>query len=134
MIATETKEVIDQYYQNLKNRDRDGLLKLLSNNITVIYYGQDNQLPWAGTFNGIPGFDEFFSIIAHHLEIVNVQQEDFICNGNKVVVQCNGCWKVKKSGSLIKGGMVNVFTVEEEQIIQYEVYADTAAFASAMKE
>ena len=123
-------ELIIDYYRFLQERDRAGLLNLLADNIEVTCHGQIDQLPWAGKFYGIDGFDQFFSIIRKYLDVVEVEITDSISDRNKVINQCQGVWKYKANDYLVKGSMVNVFTVDNSKIVGYDVYADTAAFTA----
>jgi len=127
-----TETIIARYYERLKNRDRDGLLELLSPDMRVKYYGPEGLLPFIGEFNGIDGFDRFFGIIQDNLDIVEVESLDQIASDTKLVVQARGVWRSKATGRDIRGNMVNVFTVADGRITQYEVYNDTAAFAVGM--
>ena len=90
--------------------------------------------PWSGVFRGHAGFDEFFAAIAENLEIVEVVQHQFISDAERVVVQCTGAWRVKANDRVVRGAMANVFTVSDGLITAYEVYADTAAFATGLAE
>ena len=120
--------IIDDYYRFLKERNRDALVGLLSEHIKVTYHASGSALPWAGEYAGVAGFDEFLTIIKNHLDIVEVNVLDRTYGDKKAVMQCYGTWEVKENGNKISGFMVNVFTVENQQITHYEVYADTAAF------
>ena len=128
------EHVISDYYTHLKERDRENLIRLLSHDIVTTYHAQNGQLPWAGTFHGIDGFDRFFSIIREHLNVIDVEIIDSISGKNKVINQCEGMWEYKETGYVVKGSMVNVFTVKDEKITGYDVYADTAAFAAGFKD
>ena len=128
----QSEQIIQHYYDALAARDREQLLSLLDSEIEVIYYGQSEQLPWAGQYSGIDGFDTFFRIIAQHLDIVEVQRLNTIANSSQVVVQCKGIWQFKENGAQVHGAMVNVFTLKDQKLRLYEVYADTQAFYSAM--
>ena len=132
--SSHTEQIIDQYYQYLKARDRVGLASILSADIKVIYHAENSRLPWAGTWEGIDGFDAFLEVIKTHLDIVEVTIDDRIFSEQKAIMQCRGIWRRRSSGAEIRGGMVNVFTLSEKQIKQYEVYADTAAFQTVMDE
>ncbi len=127
-----TRQTVDNYYHYLKERDREKLLELLADDIVVTYHAQEGQFPWGGKFYGKAGFDRFFSIIKEHLNIVEVTVEGSIVGENKLVNQCEGSWEFKSSGHIVKGGMVNVFTVNNGKISGYDVYADTAAFAAGL--
>ena len=131
--SLQTQEIVDNYYRFLQQRDRDGLVSILSEHIRVIYHANNSKLPWAGVYQGLAGFDNFFNIIKEHLDIVKVTVEDRIYTEQKAVMQCQGAWRRKAGGAIIEGAMVNVFTIENNRIKQYEVYADTAAFEAAME-
>lgn len=126
------RKIVDDYYVFLKERDREKLLALLSPDIVVTYHAQGGEFPWGGVFKDITGFDEFFSIIKDHLNIVEVKIIDSIEGDNKIVNQCLGSWEIKKSGHVVTGSMVNIFTISNGRISAYDVYADTAAFAQGM--
>ncbi|MGY9074109.1 MAG: nuclear transport factor 2 family protein [Acidimicrobiales bacterium] len=130
----DARDVIDRYFSLLAARDRDGLLEVLSPEIVVTYHGQDVRLPWAGRYEGVDGFDEFLGIVAAHFEVVNVDRSAYIADGDQVVVQCQGTWLAKPTGREINAGMVNVFSVDAGRISGYEVYADTEAFAHALRD
>ena len=130
---SQTREIIDNYYRFLQQRDREGLLSILCEDIRIIYHAHNSTLPWAGVYDGIAGFDAFFNSIKSHLDIVEVIIEDRIYTERKAVMQCQGRWRRKTQDIEIKGAMVNVFTIENNRIKQYEVYADTASFETAMR-
>jgi len=132
MNSIDSSTTIDRYYALLASRDRPALLELLDDNICVRYYGPAGLLPWIGEFSGRQGYEEFFDIIATHLDIVEVETLDRVSNAVKTVVQCRGCWRVRSNGNKVYGNMVNVFTVVNGKVSAYEVYNDTAAFAAAM--
>jgi ketosteroid isomerase-like protein len=127
-----TRQTVDNYYYYLKERDREKLLELLADDIVVTYHAQEGQFPWGGKYFGKEGFDRFFSTIKEHLNIIEVSVEDSIVDENKLVNQCTGSWEYKANGHIVKGSMVNVFTVKDGKIAAYDVYADTAAFAAGL--
>ncbi len=126
------RRIIDDYYVFLKRRERENLLGLLSPGIVVTYHSQKNQFPWSGQFHGIDGFDDFFSRIQAHLNVLEVTVVASTADENKMVNQCEGRWQYKATGHVVEADMVNVFTVEDGKITGYEVYADTAAFAAGL--
>ncbi|MEM7194959.1 MAG: nuclear transport factor 2 family protein [Pseudomonadota bacterium] len=125
-------DIIEAFYAALAARDRDTLISLLKNDIRITYFGQKTQLPWAGEFSGLDGFDTFFTRIRENLEIVSVERDHIIADSKRVAVQCSGTWRVKHNQKQVSAGMMNVFTVEQNQISRYDIYVDTAAFFEAM--
>ncbi len=128
------KQVIDDYYVHLKNRDLDQLHELLSDSIVITYHSQENQLPWSGKFHGKNGFDKFFSILKDHLNVIEVRVVTSTTGQNRVINQCEGTWEYKATGHRVNCSMVNVFTVENGKISGYDVYADTAAFVAGLQQ
>ena len=126
-------ETIEQFYRLLKDRDREGLLEILSPDLRVRYYGPKGELPWVGEYIGTEGFKEFLDIIASHLDIVKTERLDTVTDDHKVVVQIRGCWRSKKTGKDIHGDMINIFSVDQGRITSYEVYNDTLAFARGIE-
>ena len=124
------EDVIADYYRFLKDRDQSGLRSILSDKITVTYHAQSSQFPWAGKFHGIDGFDQFFTLIKTYLNVVDVEIIHSTVGKDKIVNQCAGIWEYKDSGYVVKGSMVNIFSVDNGLITGYDVYADTAAFAA----
>jgi ketosteroid isomerase-like protein len=124
----DARAVIDRYYDLLAARDRDGLISLFAPDFAVVYHAQDGEFPWSGTFDGIDGFDSFLAAIGTNLDVVQVDRTAITADDERVVVQCVGHWRVKANGADVRGGMVNVFTVADNRISKYEVYADTSAF------
>jgi len=125
--------LVELFYTYLAARDRDALHQLLSPSIEVTYHAKAEHLPWAGTFEGRDGFDQFLAAVADRLEIVSAHRAEPIVGNTHVVVQTIGEWRVKATGRIVDGAMLNVFGFEDEQISRYEVYADTAAFQQALR-
>ncbi|GEM_PF-2336253 len=126
------RHIIETYYQRLADRDREGLLELIHPDITVTYHGGVGVFPWSGQFTGHNGFNDFFAVIAEHLDVVNVEQTRWTTDEQAVVVQCVGQWRVKANAARVDAGMVNIFTITEDLITGYDVHADTEAFRRAM--
>ena len=127
-----TMDLIDRYYELLAARDREGLSQVLSNDIVVTYWGQEGQLPWAGTFTGIDGFWAFLGSVSEHLDIVEIERLRVVANDDAVIIPCRGQWRVKATGHVVKAGMVNVFVVSNGRISAYDLFVDTAAFVHAL--
>lgn len=127
-----TIELIERYYDLLAARDRDGLAEVLSEDIVVTYWGQEGQLPWAGTFAGLDGFWTFLASVSEHLDIVEVERLRVVSDTEAVIIPCRGQWRVKATGEVVHAGMVNVFVVTDGRISAYDLYVDTAAFVAAL--
>jgi len=132
MSEPSTIEIIERYYDLLAARDRDGLAEILSPDIVVTYWGQEGQLPWAGTFRGLDGFDQFLEAVSSVLDIVEVKRLRIVADEDVVVIPCAGQWRVKATGEVVSAGMVNVFQVDSGRISAYDLHVDTAAFVTAL--
>ena len=115
----------------LKQRDREKLPGLLCGDIVVTYHASQVNSPGPDNFMASLDLTNFFRIIEDHLNVINVDVIASAVAGNRVINQCEEIREYKNTGHVVKGGMVNVFTVEAGKITGYEVYADTAAFAAS---
>ena len=127
-----SEEIVDAFYHCLKSRDRDGLVAVLDPGIRVTYHSRPGEFPWSGEFSGIDGFDRFLEALREHLEIIHVDILKTIADERHVVKQCRGAWRYLKSGHVVEGDMVNIFTVSGDRITAYDVHADTAAFRAGL--
>ena len=129
----DTEALLSLYYELLAARDQEGLRQLLAPDVVVTYHAQRDQLPWAGTFHGHAGFDEFLKLVSQHVEIVDADRLPPIIANDHAIVRTQGRWRVDATDKIVSGSMINVFTMSAGTIVAYEVWADTAAFVEGLR-
>lgn len=127
-----TLETVDEYLRCIREGDREGLRDVLSAHIEVRYFGP-RELPWAGIFRGLRGFDDFVGRVLENLEILEGAELERIVEGGKLVVIGRARWRMRSTGRELRARSVTVFGVEEGKVVSYHVHTDTAAFVQALK-
>lgn len=127
-----TRAVLDGYYAALRDGDFAALAQIVAPDVTVRYFGPPGLLPWVGLHEGFDAYKRFLGLVRDALEIVTVEQEAVIAEGDWVVVLGRGHWRARASGRDIRVSMTNAFRFAGGRVIEYRVYTDTAAFAAAL--
>lgn len=115
------REVVDKMFTSFASGDVDGFVATVSEDTVWIYHG--TQIIPAGVFEKKEGVKTFFTNIMERTEIINFEPQEFIVEGNKVVVLGREHQKVKRSGRELKQKWVQIYTVENELITKMEEFA-----------
>lgn len=115
------KEVVDKMFSAFGSGDVEQFVATVSEDTVWIYHGT-HIIP-AGTFEKKEGVRTFFTNIMERTEIINFEPQQFIVEGNMVVVLCREHQRVKRSGSELKQQWVQIYTVENNLITKMEEFA-----------
>ncbi len=115
------KTVVDTMFEAFAAGNVDKILETVSDDTIWIYHG--TQVIPKGEFKGKDGARKFFTGILEGTEVIKFEPEQFIVEGNMVVVLGNEHQKVKRSGKELKQKWVQVYTVENNLITRMEEFA-----------
>ena len=115
------KAVVEKMFSAFGNGDIEKFVETVSENTVWIYHG--TQIIPAGTFEKKEGVRTFFSNILDKTEIINFEPQQYIVEGNTVVVLGREHQKVKRSGRELKQKWVQIYTVENDLITRMEEFA-----------
>ena len=115
------RSVVEKMFSAFGSGDIDGFLKTVSPDTIWIYHG--TQLIPKGTYEGTEGARAFISNIINSTEILSFEPQQYICEGNTVVVLGREHQRVKKSGKELKQKWVQVYTIENDLIKRMEEFA-----------
>jgi ketosteroid isomerase-like protein len=127
------RAVLDRYYAALRAGDVAALEQIVAADVVVRYFGPPGLLPWVGVHEGFDAYKRFLGQVRDALEILSVEQEAVIAEGDWVVVLGRGRWRARASGRDIAVNMTNAFRFAAGRVAEYRVYTDTAAFAAALR-
>ena len=113
--------IVDRMFEAFASANVDKIVDTVSDDTVWIYHG--TQVIPKGEFKGKEGVRKFFTRILHGTEIIKFQPQQFIVEGNMVVVLGNEHQKVKRSGKELKQKWVQVYTVENDLITRMEEFA-----------
>lgn len=115
------KAVIEKMFAAFSSGDIEKLVATVSNDTVWIYHG--TQIIPKGVFEKKEGVRAFFTNILERTEIINFEPQQFIVEGNTVVVLGQEHQKVKRSGRELKQKWVQIYTVENDLITKMEEFA-----------
>jgi len=115
------RAVVDQMFDAFKSGDIEALVATVADHTKWIYHG--TQLIPKGNFEKKEGVRVFFTTILEKTEIIYFEPEQFIVEGNTVVVLGKEHQKVKRSGRELKQKWVQIYTVENALITHMEEFA-----------
>lgn len=115
------KQVVEKMFEAFSSGDADKFVATVSEDTVWIYHG--TQIIPAGTFEKKAGVRAFYTNIMERTEIIVFEPQQYIVEGNMVVVLGHEHQKVKRSGRELKQKWVQIYTVENGLITKMEEFA-----------
>ena len=115
------RDVVDKMFDAFASGDVEKFVATVSDDTVWIYHG--TQIIPAGVFKKKEGVKTFFTNIMERTEIIVFEPQEFIVEGNKVVVLGREHQKVKRSGRELKQKWVQIYTIENDLITKMEEFA-----------
>ena len=124
-------DLVQSFYANFQAGDIAAVLALLSPDFELVYSGP-SIIPSAGTWNGHEGFRKWAqAALQGHLPPESLSFEDFIVQGDKVVVPGHVTLRVKTTGKACETDFLHFFTVRDGKLARWRDFFDTFAIAQA---
>ena len=122
--------LVQQAYQSVQAGDFPSFLNALGEDVQWQLPDMGN-VPFAGTWRGREEVGRFFSIVAQAQDVIEFEPEDFIAQGDKVVVLGRFSSRVKSTGRVSASDWAHVWTVKDGKVTHFREYVDTAAVSRA---
>lgn len=133
---TETNvKTVQQVYENFKgghSKSADAkpgmqsLLGLYADDIEWNVPEMEN-VRLGGKRSGLESVKEFFSTVTNDYEILQLEPQGYIAQGDNVVTWGHYSWRVKATGKEFNSDWAHVYTVRNGKIVKFQEYLDTAA-------
>jgi ketosteroid isomerase-like protein len=109
-----------------KSGDIETLLNMCSEDITWRLPELENST-FGGKRIGRKGVIEFFSLLDDAQENLQFEPQEFIAQGDKVVVLGRYSYRIKATGKKFDTDFVQVMTIKDGKLTGFQEYMDTAA-------
>lgn len=129
----ENLALVQSLYAAFGRGDMPTIIGALAADIEWSFPGPREVIPFAGTHRGVPEVIEFFIRLSDVLEFEKLEPQQFIAEGDKVVVVGTSRVRNKASGRAADNEWVAVITVCDGKIGRYQLYEDTDALASIFR-
>ncbi|MEO8436338.1 MAG: nuclear transport factor 2 family protein [Pyrinomonadaceae bacterium] len=130
MSEQENTALVQQAYDNFKNRDIDGLLSLFSEEITWELPEMDG-VSYGGKRAGLEEVVEFFAMLGMSQEPLRFEPREFIAQDDRVVCLGSYDWRVRETNREFSSDFAHVFTIADGKIVAFSEFMDTAAVVAA---
>jgi len=130
MREQENARLVQQVYQNVKAGAIQSVLNFLAEDVQWQLPEMEN-VPFAGRWQGRQQVGQFFSKLAETQDIVEFEPEEFIAQGDKVVVLGRFSMRVKSTGKDSFSDWAHIWTIKDGEITLFREYVDTAAVMKA---
>ncbi|PCJ71064.1 MAG: hypothetical protein COA62_00060 [Rhodobiaceae bacterium] len=111
-----------------------GIVAFLNDDVVINFYGPEDIIPYAGTYNGKQEAQRFFETVLSSVDIHVFEPEEFIAERDKVIVTGHLHLTAKSTGSAIKSDFVHVITMKNGKWSRFRDFMDTVQAASAFSQ
>lgn len=134
MSEQDNLRLVQEGYGDFARGDVQALLERFAEDIEWIVPGSEKN-PLAGTYKGRSRVGEFFKGLSELTDISSFEPQDFVAQGDKVVVLGREEGRVRSNGRNFQTDWAMVFTVHSGKVARFQQYLDTsnieAAFTAA---
>ncbi len=110
--------------------DVPAILELLDDEVRIEFYGP-SVIPYAGDYRGKAGARRFFETVLASVDIHQFDAEEFIAQGDQVVVTGHLRLTAKATGGSIESDFVHVITLREGRWRRFRDFMNTVVAAAA---
>jgi ketosteroid isomerase-like protein len=132
MDAQQNKQLVQDAYRQFMDGDIPGVIERCHDDAEWISPDSD-YIPFAGIFRGKQGIAEYFSKLGANAQALRFEPQEFIAEGDKVVVLGQATWQAKPTGRSFDTPFIHVFTLRDGKVTRFEAHADTAAGERAFR-
>jgi ketosteroid isomerase-like protein len=129
----ENVELVKQGFAAFQRGDIETVLNFFSDDIDFRDSMPAEIWPWAGKRRGRAQAAEFYAGLAEVAEFEQFEPQEFIAQGNKVVVLAFERFRIKATGRMVENELVTVLTLREGKVVQLRTYEDTAPIIAASR-
>jgi ketosteroid isomerase-like protein len=130
MDVQENTRLVQQAYEKFGAGDVEGFVNSLDSEIEWIVPAMES-VPFAGTWRGREGVKKFLRKLAETQEVVEFTPEQFVAQGNTVIVLGRFVMRVKATNRESASDWAHVWTIAAGKIAHFREYVDTAAVSHA---
>ncbi len=123
-------EVVRSFYDCLERGELPAALELVDDEVRWEMQGPE-QLPFTGKTSGKRAVADFFTTISAHGEVESFHIDQFLVDGDTVVVLGNERLRSKVTGRAFEMDFADVLVVRDGRIVSFREFCDTGSMAQA---
>jgi ketosteroid isomerase-like protein len=130
MAEQENLATVEGIYAAFGRADLAGIVDQVAEDV-VWHDPGPSEVPHAGTYTGRDGVARFFATLGETVAVEDFAPEEFVAEGDRVVVLGRMRARVKETGRAYDSDWAMVWTFRDGKVARFRVYEDTAAEAAA---
>jgi ketosteroid isomerase-like protein len=130
MNEQENTKLVKRVYELFKSGDVEGFLKMFSDDVSWETPKVENT-PFNGKISGHKNLVNWITMYSEAEEMLVFEQDEFIAQGDKVVVLGHGTTRTKSTNKEYATNLVHILTVKDDKITGFRELFDTAAAEKA---
>lgn len=123
-MSTQARQIVDKMFAAFGTQNVDAVVATFTDDAELIYHG--TQIMPAAKFKGKEGAKMFFEFNINALDVVFFNANQFVEEGNTVIVLGNEHFISKQDGTHLKNSWVQVYTIKDGLIAKMEEFATSA--------
>jgi ketosteroid isomerase-like protein len=127
--VTESIELVRSLYEAFGRGDIDYIVQHVAPDCRWVCPG--DGLPYAGSATGPEGVAAFFKKLTESEEVTRFEAREYFTNGDAVVALGFEECRSRRTGKTMSTDWAMIFRVRDDQVIHWESFFDTAAYARA---
>ncbi|HVQ36088.1 MAG TPA: nuclear transport factor 2 family protein [Pyrinomonadaceae bacterium] len=129
-MSEQNKAIVQQAYNSFKTGDIEGLLNLMSDDISWTLPSMEG-VPFGGKRTGRASVAEFFASVGASQEVVSFEPRELIAEGDKVIALGSYKWRVIANNREFGGDFAHAWTISDAKAVEFQEYMDTAVGVNA---
>jgi ketosteroid isomerase-like protein len=122
MAEQENVRIIQRAYESFQRHDLLAVLNALTDDVEWVTPGPVDILPLAGHRRGRDEVMQFFSLFNGGEEVEQFEPQEYVAQGDKVVVFLKYRSRIKATGGIAEVDLVQVFTLRDGKIAAFYEY------------
>lgn len=123
-MATAARQIVDKMFRAFGAKDVDAVVDTFSDDAVLIYHG--TQVMPAAKFQGKDGARMFFEFNINALNVVFFNTNEFVEEGNRLIVLGNEHFISRQDGAHLKNAWVQIYIITDGLISKMEEFATSA--------
>jgi ketosteroid isomerase-like protein len=130
MNEQENTRLVQEAYQKIRVGDIQSFLNSLAADVQWQLPEMEN-VPFAGKWQGRDEVRRFFDKVFDVQEVVAFTPEEFVAQGDKVVVLGRFSMRIKATGGNFASDWAHIWTIKGDKVVRFYEYVDTSIVSRA---
>lgn len=130
MSTQDTISTLKEIYRLWSNGDQEAVSMLLDNLSDDVNWCSIADGCKGAEFtrerNGVAGVQSYFEELSNDWEMIHFTVDEFVCEGERVVMLGSCGWRHRASGNSIETPKIDVWKIKDNKIAEFREFYDTA--------